>query len=141
MTRSMTTTTSTAPRDALATTQLSVVSLPVADQERALRFYVDVLGFTVVADAPFDGLRWLQLAPRGGGSSIALVTWFEQMPAGSVQGLVLGTDDVHGDAAGLRERGLELADPVEEFFGTHTSFTDPDGNGWLLLQEPAGATG
>ncbi len=113
------------------------MSIPVADQERALRFYVETLGFTVVADAPFDGLRWLQLAPQGGGASISLVTWFPGMPAGGVQGLVLTTADVHGDVAALRARGLELADPVEEFFGTHTELTDPDGNGWTLLQEPA----
>ncbi len=130
-------TTSSTRTEPLATTQLGVVSVPVADQERALRFYVDTLGFTVVADEPFDGMRWVQLAPRGGGVSIALVTWFEQMPSGGLQGLVLTTSDVHGDVAALRERGLELADPVEEFFGTHSAFSDPDGNGWLLLEEPA----
>jgi catechol 2,3-dioxygenase-like lactoylglutathione lyase family enzyme len=130
-------TTSSLRTEPLATTRLGVVSVPVADQERARRFYVDVLGFTVVADAPFDGLRWLQLAPRGGGATISLVTWFAGMPAGTLDGLVLTTDDVHADVAALRERGLELADPVEESFGTHTAFADPDGNGWLLLQEPA----
>ncbi len=130
-------TTSTTRTEPLATTQLGVVSVPVADQERALRFYVDVLGFTVVADAPFDGLRWLQLAPRGGGATISLVTWFADMPAGRLDGLVLTTADVHGDVAALRERGLELADPTVEPYGTYTALADPDGNGWLLLQEPA----
>ncbi len=130
----------TSPAPALATARVSVVSVPVADQDRALRFYVDVLGFAVVADAPFDGLRWIQLAAPAGGASITLVTWFPQMPAGCVQGLVLTTEDVHGDVARLRGRGLAFtADPVEAFYGTFAEFTDPDGNGWTLLQEPAGA--
>ena len=120
----------------LARASITVVSIPVADQERALRFYADTLGFEVVADAPFAGLRWLQLSPPAGGPSISLVTWFERMPPGSAQGLVLETDDVHRDHAELLARGVEASEPVEAFYGTYAELRDPDGNSWLLLQAP-----
>ena len=64
--------------------QVSVVSIPVADQERAKKFYVEVLGFDVVVDNPFgEGMRWVMLRPPGGGAAITLVTWFPEMRPGS----------------------------------------------------------
>ena len=116
---------------------IDVVSVPVADQERAKTFYRDRLGFEEIADAPFgEGMRWVQLRPPGGGASITLVTWFERMPPGSVQGLVLATLNVQRDFERLRERGLEFRHGVEHApWGTFTTFEDLDGNGWVL-QEP-----
>ena len=120
----------------LARASITVVSIPVADQERSLRFYADTMGFEVVADAPFAGLRWLQLSPPAGGPSISLVTWFDRMSPGSAQGLVLETDDVDRDHAELVARGVEVTEPVEAFYGTYAELRDPDGNSWLLLQAP-----
>ena len=116
--------------------KIDVVSVPVADQDRARSFYTDQLGFEEVADARFgDGMRWLQLRPPGGGATITLVTWFERMPPGSVQGLVLATDDVHRDHERLRDRGVRFRQGVEEApWGTFTTFEDPDGNGLVLQQ-------
>ena len=69
-------------------THLRLVSIPVADVDRAKAFYVDVLGFEERFDGPFgEGMRWVELAPPGAQASIALVTWFDQMPPGSVTGL------------------------------------------------------
>ncbi len=112
---------------------IDVVSVPVSDQDRARDFYVEKLGFTVTMDADV-GQRWLELEPPGGGARITLVTWFDQMPPGSQQGLVIGSDDVAGDVDALRARGLELGDPEKQSWGTFSSFRDPDGNSWVLVQ-------
>ena len=117
-------------------TQVQVVSVPVADQERAWAFYVDVLGFELREDAPFgEGQRWVEVAPPGAATSVALVTWFPSMPPGSVQGLVLGCGDIDATYAELAARGVPFAGPVkEEFWGRFATFTDPDGNGWVLAE-------
>jgi catechol 2,3-dioxygenase-like lactoylglutathione lyase family enzyme len=134
-----TTTHPTAP--ALAGADITVVSVPVSDQDAAARFYVEALGFAVLFDEPFGpGMRWLQLGAPDARCSIALVDWFEQMPPGSVQGIVLETPDIARDHAALSDRGVAFAGPpVEDPYGTHAEFEDPDGNGWILLQPPAGA--
>ena len=115
-------------------TGVQVVSLPVSDQDRARDFYVDVLGFELLRDAEMQpGLRWVQVAPPGGDTTLTLVTWFETMPAGSNRGLVLETDDLDGDVARLRGRGLEFPDGVQEApWGRFVTLSDPDGNGLVL---------
>src|SRR5512136_466894 len=114
---------------------LRIVSIPVTDQDAARRFYQEVLGFEVRMDAPFmPGARWLELAPTGAQTTITLVTWFKNMPPGGVTGLVLETDDIQGDHTGLRDRGLEIS-PIESApWGRYATFSDPDGNGWVLQQ-------
>src|SRR5262245_40610875 len=83
---------------AMTVQDVIVVSVPVSDQQRAKDFYVDTLGFEVVRDdSSVPGMRWLQVAPKGGTTALTLVTWFESMPAGSTRGLVLQSDDVHAD--------------------------------------------
>jgi catechol 2,3-dioxygenase-like lactoylglutathione lyase family enzyme len=115
---------------------IDVVSVPVADQERALAFYRDTLGFEVTTDAEFGaGMRWLELQPPGGGPRVTLVTWFDSMPPGSLQGVVLRTDDIVADHDRLAERGIEFSGPpAAQPWGTFASFTDPDGNSWVLVQ-------
>lgn len=115
---------------------LDVVSTPVSDQDRAKAFYTDVLGFTVLADEPMGpDQRWVQLAPPDGKTSITLVTWFETMPAGSLKGLVLATDDIRATYDDLKARGLQWTSPVQdEFWGVFATFDDPDGNGWVVSQ-------
>ena len=83
-------------------THIDVVSLPVQDQERARDFYVGTLGFDLVRQNEMGpGQQWIQVAPPGGQTSITLVTWFDTMPAGSLQGLVLHTDDIDAQVAEL----------------------------------------
>jgi catechol 2,3-dioxygenase-like lactoylglutathione lyase family enzyme len=114
---------------------LKIVSIPVRDQEAAKRFYQETLGFEVRMDAPFmPGARWLELAPAGAQTTITLVTWFENMKPGGVTGLVLETDDVDGDAALLKERGVEISVIQPAPWGRYATFSDPDGNGWVLQQ-------
>ena len=122
----------------MALTNLSVVSIPVSDQDRAKRFYADTLGFSVDIDSSFgDGMRWVMLRPPGSGTAITLVTWFETMPAGSLKGSVLSCDDLDKTLADLAARGVSFnEDEVQEApWGRWKTFDDPDGNGWVLQQD------
>lgn len=124
--------------DFMAVTHIQLASLPVADQERALHFYVDVLGFDLVRDNPMGpDRRWVQVAPPGAQTSITLVTWFPTMPPGSTKGTVLETDDLDADVAALTARGVNLEGGVQsQPWGRFVTFDDPDGNG-IVLQETA----
>jgi catechol 2,3-dioxygenase-like lactoylglutathione lyase family enzyme len=121
----------------MAVTNLEVISVPVSDQDRAKRFYVDQLGFSAVIDGSFgEGMRWVMLRPPGSSTAITLVTWFETMPAGSLKGSVLGCDDLDKTLAELTSRGVGFnEDEVQEApWGRFKTFDDPDGNGWIVQQ-------
>ena len=118
---------------------VQVVSIPVSDQERAKTFYVETLGFEAQRDATFpqDGqqMRWIEVTPKGGATTFTLVTWFPQMPAGTLQGVVLTSDDIEGDYAALKARGLTFDGEIQQApWGTFATFSDPDGNGFVLQQ-------
>ena len=114
-----------------------ILSVPVNDQQRAKNFYHDVLGFTLIREEPMGpGMSWIQLAPQGQSVTIALVTWFENMKPGGLQGVMVNTQDIDAEHALLRSRGLEIGEIAEEAWGRHAMFTDPDGNGWILRQPP-----
>jgi catechol 2,3-dioxygenase-like lactoylglutathione lyase family enzyme len=115
-----------------------IVSVPVSDQEGAKNFYRDVLGFELLRDEPMGpGVRWIQLAPPGCSTTIALVTWFDTMQPGGLQGVMLNVTDIDADHATLSARGLPLTEIREEPWGRYAMFSDPDGNGWILRQPPA----
>ena len=113
---------------------IQLVSIPVSDQDRSKAFYVDSLGWELVRDdAMGPDQRWVQVRPRGGKTSVTLVTWFESMPAGSMRGVVIDTDDLEGDQATLRARGVRVDADIEEApWGRWVTFDDPDGNGFVL---------
>lgn len=120
---------------ALNFTHLSIVSIPVSDQEKSKRFYAEQLGFQVIRDDHMGpDRRWIQLRPSGARTSIVLVTWFPGMSPGSVDGLVLETADVDTDHDALRGRGVELSELSDAPWGRFATFEDPDGNGWVLQQ-------
>src|SRR5215470_1490940 len=119
-------------------THVQLLSVPVTDQDRAREFYVDTLGLDLIADTSMADQRWVQVGPAGAATSITLVTWFDQMPAGSLSGLVLQTKDIDGDCARLRAAGVELEGPRDAPWGRHAILRDPDGNG-LVLAAPANA--
>lgn len=120
----------------MTTHKIAIVSIPVSDQQTALRFYRDILGFEVRSDNPFmgDNARWIEVAPVGSPTTLALVTWFENMQPGGVTGLVLESDDIDADVAALRERGMEPPAVEKQMWGRFITFSDPDGNGWVLQQ-------
>ncbi|WP_345761754.1 VOC family protein [Diaminobutyricibacter sp. McL0608] len=119
---------------------IQTVTIPVADQERSLAFYRDVLGFEVRADNVFGGARWLSVAPAGSSVDFTLHLPFPgQAGPGWQQGIVLHTDDIAGVVATLRAAQVEVSEPEAQGWGTQAQFTDPDGNGFVLLQQGAGA--
>jgi catechol 2,3-dioxygenase-like lactoylglutathione lyase family enzyme len=120
----------------MAVQDVKVISVPVSDQEQAKAFYVDKLGFALSRDDDsVPGIRWIQVTPEAGGTSLTLVTWFETMPAGSLQGLVLGTSDLQGDCDAFAAKGVEFEQPLQEQpWGTEAVIRDPDGNRIVLQQ-------
>lgn len=117
---------------------VQLFSVPVTDQDRARDFYVGTLGFELVSDVQMGpDMRWVMVRPVGAATAITLVTWFPTMPAGSLKGLVLETDDLDGDVAALLGRGLAIPGGIEdEPWGRFAQFSDPDGNG-IILQATA----
>ena len=118
----------------MSITAVKVVSVPVTDQDRVKRFYVDVLGLEAKTDAPFgEGMRWVEVAPKGTLTSVTLVTWSETMSPGSVKGLVLGCENIQATYADLAARGVRFGGPIEQTpWGSFASFDDPNGHGRVL---------
>jgi catechol 2,3-dioxygenase-like lactoylglutathione lyase family enzyme len=116
-------------------TRIGTVIVPVADQDAALAFYTDTLGFETRIDAPFaPGQRWIEVAPPGAESSIALVPR-ESAPAGIE--VSLATESAAGDHAQLRARGVDADAELLEFGeGVPPMFTfrDPDGNRFRIVE-------
>ena len=115
---------------------ISVVSVPVANQETAKCFYTEQLGMELITETTFgDHLRWIQVGPRGAQTSLTLVTWFDEMPPGSLRGLVLDCEDLQADYESLTEHGVRfLGPPAPQPGGTFATLVDPDGNHLSLRQ-------
>jgi catechol 2,3-dioxygenase-like lactoylglutathione lyase family enzyme len=121
----------------MSITHVQLFSIPVTDQDRARAFYVDTLGFELVADVEMGpGMRWVQVRPPGAATSLTLVTWFPTMAAGSLKGTVLETASLESTIASWRGKGLDLGEIEVAPWGRFVTFDDPDGNG-LVLQETA----
>jgi predicted enzyme related to lactoylglutathione lyase len=126
------------------------VPIIVSDQDRALDFYTQVLGFEKRADYQQRGRpRWLTVAPKGQDVELILVkgTYLQdpRPPANAESGgnhHVFTTDDCPRDFAAMAARGLKFKDgaPVEAPYGITAYFTDPDGNHFALLQPRSGAS-
>src|SRR3954454_14491966 len=89
-----------------AIAKIGVVCIPVSDQERAIDFYVDKLGFEKRADVPFgEGYRWVEVAPPGADTTIAIVPPPPGKPTGNVEtGIGLATDDPRRSEGPRRRR-------------------------------------
>jgi catechol 2,3-dioxygenase-like lactoylglutathione lyase family enzyme len=118
--------------------KLGTVVVPVSDQERAIEFYVDTLGFEKRADVPFgNGYRWVEVAPEGAATTIAIVPPPPGKPTGSVEtGIGLHTDDIDAVHEDLRAAGVDvdaeisrMGDPVPPLFW----FRDPDANTLMVV--------
>jgi len=115
---------------------VTVISVPVSDQDRARDFYVGTLGFELIRDDPtVPGLRWVQVAPEKGATALVLVTWFETMPAGSLRGLVFAVADLDAYYQRLNAEGVRFdGPPQEQGYAREAVCYDPDGN-MLVLQQ------
>lgn len=127
--------------------KLEVVTLPVSDVDRAKRFYQS-LGWRLDADiVRGDAFRVVQLTPPYSACSISFGTGLTTGEPGSVQRLLLAVSDIGAARADLLSRGVEVSevfhlaggrvpgpDPQGRSYQTYASFSDPDGNGWLLQE-------
>lgn len=80
------------------------------------------------------GLVWVQLGLPDHSTTITLVEWYKNMPAGSMQGLILETEDIEQEILELQKKGIEIAAIDETAWGKFATVMDPDGNGLLLHQ-------
>ena len=113
------------------------VAVPVTDQERALDFYVGKLGFEKRMDAPFGpGQRWVEVAPPGAATTIALAAAREGASAGVDTGIRLTTEDAAADHADLLARGVDADAEILDMGGAPPMFTfrDQDGNRLVIVQ-------
>jgi catechol 2,3-dioxygenase-like lactoylglutathione lyase family enzyme len=121
--------------------EIGRVMVPVSDQDAAVEFYVDKLGFELRADIPFgDGYRWIEVAPAGSSAAIALVQPRPGDPVGIDTHIGLVTDDIDADHAALKTRGVDvdpevsrMGDPVPPLLW----FRDQDGNTLMLAETEA----
>jgi catechol 2,3-dioxygenase-like lactoylglutathione lyase family enzyme len=120
---------------------LEVVTVPVADVDRAIAFYRDRLGFDLDHDTQAGDQRFAQLTPPGSGCSIVLSDP-PPMPPGSLKGVQLVVADAYRARAELTDRGVVAGDIDvidERDGGTLFGFSDPDGNSWVVQQIKARA--
>jgi catechol 2,3-dioxygenase-like lactoylglutathione lyase family enzyme len=136
--------------------RLEVVVIPVSDVDRAKEFY-EGLGWRLDANLSVeDGYRVVQLTPPGSGCSIILGEGVTSAAPGSAEGLQLSVYDIDDARADLIARGVEVSEPFHDAtgifhhagtaarvdgpadnhadYGSFASFSDPDGNGWLLQE-------
>ncbi len=114
---------------------INLISIPVTDQQRAKEFYLK-FGFEIMVEAPMGpDQTWIQLCLPGNTVSVTLVNWFDKMPAGSMQAMVIKTDDIANEIKELEAKGIKVGKIDETPWGKFASVTDPDGNGLSLHQE------
>jgi predicted enzyme related to lactoylglutathione lyase len=115
------------------------VIVPVADQDRALQFYTEVLGLEKRVDAPFgDGNRWIEVAPPGADTPIAICPPGPGLtPGGKDTGISLQTDDIDAFHAQLKDRGVDVDAEVSRFGDAVPPLfwlRDPEGNTLMVVE-------
>jgi catechol 2,3-dioxygenase-like lactoylglutathione lyase family enzyme len=135
--------------DSLMDWKLELVVVPVADVDRAKRFYSEQVGFHVDMDhRENDRMRVVQLTPPDSACSIAIGTGLVRSEPGSMKGLQLVVPDIDAARAELLDRGVEVSvvRHVEEGrwvdgpggdWNSFFFFDDPDGNNWAVQKRPA----
>jgi predicted enzyme related to lactoylglutathione lyase len=117
--------------------EIATVGVPVGDQDRELEFFAGTLGFEKRLDAPFGGgLRWIEVGPAGGGTTIALAPAPDGSPRGVDTGVRFSTSDAGADHAYLRDRGVDVDAEVMRWPGVPPmfSFRDPEGNTFYVVE-------
>jgi len=114
---------------------IKFASIPVSDQDRALAYYTEKLGFRILTDQPFDGKqRWIELSIPGAETGVTLFTpQGHEGRIGGFTGISFHCQDVQKTYEGLIARGVEFAaPPKKEPWGTFVMLKDPDGNQFVL---------
>ena len=120
-------------------TALGRVLVPVSDQDQAIAFYTQKLGFTVTMDQPFgEGDRWVEVTPPAGGAAVALVPPQGSYQPGRMTGISLGSHDARADKTELAGKGVDVD---SEMMGGDGGvplmffFRDQDENTLMLVDE------
>jgi catechol 2,3-dioxygenase-like lactoylglutathione lyase family enzyme len=119
-------------------TQVGTVIVPVSDQDKAIAFYTEKLGFEKRTDVPFgNGDRWVEVAPAGAETTVAIVKPRPGEETGVETRIALSTKDIDADHADLKARGVDvdeeisrMGDPVPPMF----FLRDQDGNKLFIVQ-------
>jgi catechol 2,3-dioxygenase-like lactoylglutathione lyase family enzyme len=131
--------------------KLQLIVIPVADVDKMKAFYIDNAGFRLDVDhRAGEDFRVVQLTPPGSSCSITLMR--NAASAGSIQGLHLVVTDIDEARSELTDRGVDVGevfhfeeggqrpgpDPARASYNSFASFSDPEGNGWLVqeVKEP-----
>jgi len=119
-------------------TQVGTIIVPVSDQDAAIAFYTEKLGFEKRSDTPFgNGDRWVEVGPAGHTTTLALVPPREGEEVGISTRVAFSSSDIEADHADLKERGVDvdaevmrMGGPVPPMFW----FRDRDKNSYLIVQ-------
>jgi len=134
--------------------KIEVLTLPVADVDRALRFYTSQVGFVLDVDyRPSPSYQVVQLTPPGSATSVQFGVGLTDAAPGSVRTTYLVVDDIEATYGDLSSRGVKMVplkhktpgedwhgdyspslDPNRRTYATFTGFTDPDGNTWIVQE-------
>jgi predicted enzyme related to lactoylglutathione lyase len=122
-----------------AINKVANVIIPVADQDLALQFYTEALGLEKRVDAPFgDGNRWIEVAPPGADTPIAICPPGPGLtPGGKDTGISLQTDDIDAFHAQLKDRGVDVDAEVSRFGDAVPPLfwlRDPEGNTLMVVE-------
>jgi predicted enzyme related to lactoylglutathione lyase len=126
---------STPNTEAIMIKQLKFVTIRVRNQDRALAFWTEVMGFQIGTDQPMgEGMRWIEIKIPGAQTGLVLFTPpGEEALIGNFSGMSFACDDVERTHKELTSRGVEFAQPPKkESWGTSAVFKDPDGNSFVL---------
>lgn len=118
-------------------TKASTVGIYVSDQDRALDFYVNKLGFEKLLDEPMGPeARWIEVAPLGAETHLVLFTPPGQEDRiGTFSNVVFSCDDIQATYEELSGRGVEFSEgPAEQPWGMWAQFKDQDGNEFGLIE-------
>ena len=114
------------------------VMVPVSDQDAAIAFYTQSLGFSLAADVPFGaGERWVEVAPPGGGVTLALVPPQGEFQGGRMTGVALDSDDARSAYEEMKAKGLDVDAEMMGGDGTVPAmffFRDHDANQLMVVE-------
>lgn len=126
----------------MALTHINTTTVSVSDQDQAIDFYVNKLGFELRLDLPMgEGMRWVVVGLPGTQTGIVLAKGYGAKPVGEFTGMVLNADDIQATYETLRDRGVHFSEaPAMQPWGMiQALFDDQDGNGYVLVGAPAQA--
>ena len=116
--------------------QIKLVTVPVHDQKRALEFYTEKLGFTIITDQPLGKQRWIELRIPKAETRIAIFTpeGFESR-IGSFTGITFDCADVQQSYSEMLAKGVAFEGPPEKQpWGTYAMFKDSEGNSFVISE-------